>query len=58
MFAFTKGVEDAQRQLRTLNRAIRILIKILELMGVGSQAASTKLTLLSPGFSSYRKVIT
>lgn len=55
--AFTKGVEDAQRQLRTLNRAIKNSDQDIKLMGVGSQATSTKLTLLSQAFQVTEKVI-
>ncbi len=48
--AFTKGVEDAQRQLRTLSRAIKNSDQDIKLMGVVHQATSTKLTLLSQAF--------
>ena len=47
---FTKGLSDAQKQLRTLKRAIKASDEDIKLMGKGSQAASTKMTLLSQAF--------
>jgi len=47
---FTEGLSDAQKQLRTLKRAIKASDEDIKLMGRGSQAASTKMQLLSQAF--------
>lgn len=54
---FTKGLSDAQKQLRTLKRAIKASDEDIKLMGRGSQAASTKMQLLSQAFKTTGNVV-
>ncbi len=54
---FTKGLSDAQKQLRTLKRAIKASDEDIKLMGKGSQAASTKMQLLSQAFKTTGNVV-
>jgi len=54
---FTEGISDAQKQLRTLKRAIKASDEDIKLMGKGSQAASTKMQLLSQAFKTTGNVV-
>ena len=54
---FTEGISDAQKQLRTLKRAIKASDEDIKLMGRGSQAASTKMQLLSQAFKTTGNVV-